>query len=178
MAIYVWIIDEGRTLTHSTIESQPEFDLMKDRGIYYHLSHLWEQVSNKTGIKIIDDEDAFYEQANLTLFYEAVKSEIVESESIPVDEWTFCSDKQIIKTLHDREYTPDQFDSVKAYIAEWFFKSYKYEVIRATQSELTLEIRKQYYTVNKLELIQFLTTLKSKIELSIERGQRLFLSYG
>jgi phage terminase large subunit GpA-like protein len=178
MAIYVWIVDKGGTLAHSTIESQPEFDLMKDRGIYYHLSHLWEQVSKKTGMKIIDDEDAFYEESNLALFYEAVKSEITESESIPVDEWTFCSDKQIIKTIQDKEYTPDQYDTVKAYVAEWFCKSYKYEIIRATQSELTLEIRKQYYTVNKLELMRFLTTLKLKIELTIERGQRFYLSYG
>lgn len=178
MAIYVWVVEKGGIITKEILESQSQFNLMENRGIYCHLKHLWEQVSAKTGMSISDNDDAFYEQPNLSIFLDLIKNEITESQSIPVDEWTFSLDKQVVKTINNEEFTPDKYDSVKAYVAEWFIKSYPYEVIHAIQSDLILEVKKQYYTVKKLELLNFLATLKFKIEFSINQEQRLYFSYG
>jgi hypothetical protein len=177
MAIFVWIVDKGGDLNSNPFDKQERFNLMEQYGIFFHLNELWNQIYEQTDMYISSSEDSFFEEASLEIFNDLLKKKIEESKDILVDEWTYCAEKNIVRSIDGNKYPPNQYDSVKAYVAESFVKFYKHEVIRAVQSDLILEVEKTFYTVKKKDLLEFLLSLKARVDITKAEDKRLYLSY-
>lgn len=177
MAIFAYIVNQGGTITTEVLESQPEFDLMKDKGIYYHLSEMWSKILTEIGVSISQADDAFFDQPQLSFLLDIFHFELAQCRQIHVDKWTYCVRNEILRTVNGEEYTPDKFDSVSAYLSEYFVKSNRYEVIEATCENLQLKVNKILLSVAKEDLVAYLTRLIQLTEKCIENNKRLYFSY-
>lgn len=177
MAIYVLIAEKNSEPDWESIKWGNCFDLQKNKGIYFHLSTVWNEVGTKTNMEISDIEDSYFQDDELIEFHRIVQEELTKSRAIQVDRWEFNLHTTYEGRIGNLKYTPSDFDSTKAYLAENFMKSYEYEVREAQRDNLIINSKKNWIKVNKVELIEFLKQLENKLSDAITRDKKVYLSY-
>ena len=143
MAIYVLITEKNSKPDWENIKWGDCLDLQKDKGIYFHLSNVWNEVGTKTNMEISDIDDSYFQDDELIEFHGIVQEELKKSRAIHVDRWEFNLHTTYEGRIGNIKYSPSDFDSTKAYLAEYFMKSYKHEVREVQRDNLIINSKKE-----------------------------------
>lgn len=177
MPIHLYLLPENQRPTTTILQTQDQFDLLANTGVFFHLSDMWQEIYDQTGMEISDTDDAFYQGKQLATFLALVQHELDVSKSIPLDQWTFNLQTTYHKLVDDKKYTPALYDSTRAYLAEHFMKSYKYELKSAQQANLHISVAKHWLEVKKADLLDYLAYLQESAASALAQNKRLYFRY-
>ena len=84
------------------------FQLDFNEAIYVHLTDMYCKFVQITGRLIVNGEELIFGHEILTLI-ELLESENKKLNKIFLDEWEFCRNPIIVKTVDGKEYSPSNF---------------------------------------------------------------------
>jgi len=127
--------------------------------------------------KIICGGEEIISGNEIMTLIELLKEEKEKLNKIFLDEWEFQRNPKIAKRVKNQIYSPNKFDSTKAYLAENSILQSNYEIRRGKINNLELTVEKNWMNITKNEITEHIDEYLKNLQEAFETKKYIFFSY-